>query len=904
MALITGTDGDDTLPGTQDADTIAGGLGNDSIYSGSGDDWLQGGEGNDDLYGDSGNDSLEGGDGDDSLTVLSGLGNDTLVGGSGNDSLWVWSYEPFGADVVLLDGGEGDDVFIVEVMGSSAEDAVIATGGAGQDTYRFFPGGGSGESMQGLTITDFQPGAGGDRIAIMDALLDFTASNAASAYDGGNPFDPQLGFLRLVQVGEDTVLQHDEDGTAGTAHDWHTAIVLRGVDASILTTEDFLGISPDGAPVAGRDIVGTDLADELSGWLGNDTLRGGLGNDILDGGAGADLLLGGDGDDSLRGDLGKDTLLGGAGNDFLQGRRGDERLHGGDGNDTLWSSGSSDDTLLGGAGNDEFVLAPYTGNSGKDRQSVRVNGGEGDDFFYVGIDTDSSTVLATGGDGRDTYALLPGVLSGEMSKGLTVTDFAGGAGGDLLGLSRVLDLSDFTGGDPFDPSSGYLRFVGRGTDTLLQYDDDGAAGGAYGWHTVMRLRDVAPAEITLDNFAAVTRTGTDASELLLGGPASDTLSGGGGNDTLDGGLGADSLDGGSDDDTLDGGAAADWMAGGSGQDTYHVSETDDVVVELALGGVDTVLSSVDWNLGAYLENLVLEDGAIVGIGNAMGNWISGNDAANLLNGGKGIDTLAGGGGNDEYRVDIGHDKVVELAGAGIDIVVSSADFYRLPKGVENGRIATDGSASLAGNWKANVLFAGAGDNVLYGGDGADTVSYAFATAGVTVSLAEFFEQATGGSGSDRLDSIENLAGSRFDDRLTGSAAANRLEGGAGADVLEGGLGHDLLVGGTGRDVFDFDLAIDSTVDASGRDTIADFTGGDHIDLSGIDADTGKAANQSFTFIGGKAFDSSNATGQLRYAYDATTGVGVLYGSTDADSAAEFAIELTGAPTLAAANLIF
>jgi hypothetical protein len=67
-----------------------------------------------------------------------------------------------------------------------------------------------------------------------------------------------------------------------------------------------------------------------------------------------------------------------------------------------------------------------------------------------------------------------------------------------------------------------------------------------------------------------------------------------------------------------------------------------------------------------------------------------------------------------------------------------------------------------------------------------------------------------------------------------------------------------------------------------------------IDVSTIDANDLLAGNQAFTFIGGAAF---TAAGQLRYSG------GVLQGSTNADTSAEFEIQLTGAPILVAADII-
>ncbi|HEY8360823.1 MAG TPA: M10 family metallopeptidase C-terminal domain-containing protein, partial [Ramlibacter sp.] len=90
----------------------------------------------------------------------------------------------------------------------------------------------------------------------------------------------------------------------------------------------------------------------------------------------------------------------------------------------------------------------------------------------------------------------------------------------------------------------------------------------------------------------------------------------------------------------------------------------------------------------------------------------------------------------------------------------------------------------------------------------------------------------------------------------------------------------------------------------GFDRIADFVrGADKIDLSKLDADAATAGVQDFTFIGTAAF-SADATGELRYSYSASKGYLALYGSTDADASAEFAVQLTGVTALAAGDILF
>jgi Ca2+-binding RTX toxin-like protein len=272
----------------------------------------------------------------------------------------------------------------------------------------------------------------------------------------------------------------------------------------------------------------------------------------------------------------------------------------------------------------------------------------------------------------------------------------------------------------------------------------------------------------------------------------------------------------------------------------------------------------------------------------------------ILDGGRGVDRMAGGPGNDTYFVrDVG-DYVEELPGAGLDLVLSYIGNYTLPANVEDGHIMAAGNSNLTGNELNNTLRAGFGDNVLRGNTGRDTVSYEYATAAVSVSLAVTDVQDTKGSGFDRLVSIENLKGSEFNDTLTGSAGAN---------VLAGGMGQDILTGGLGADVFVFYWVTESAV-GSTRDQISDFSvaQGDRLDLWGIDADETVAGNQAFVnlvssatqYAAATTFTGANAgPGQLYYDQIRQ----VLFGNTDADSAAEFSISLKGVTALTMESIL-
>ncbi|MFM7754669.1 MAG: hypothetical protein ACKO58_09800, partial [Cyanobium sp.] len=78
-------------------------------------------------------------------------------------------------------------------------------------------------------------------------------------------------------------------------------------------------------------------------------------------------------------------------------------------------------------------------------------------------------------------------------------------------------------------------------------------------------------------------------------------------------------------------------------------------------------------------------------------------------------------------------------------------------------------------------------DVINGFGGIDTVSYVNATSAVNVYLSITGFQNTRGSGFDRLISIENLTGSNFNDTLSGDAGNNVLNGGTGVDTVHYGF---------------------------------------------------------------------------------------------------------------------
>lgn len=174
----------------------------------------------------------------------------------------------------------------------------------------------------------------------------------------------------------------------------------------------------------------------------------------------------------------------------------------------------------------------------------------------------------------------------------------------------------------------------------------------------------------------------------------------------------------------------------------------------------------------------------------------------------------------------------------------------------------------------------------------DTITYSSAEFGVSVNLAKKRAQSIDGSrdtaaiGSDKISGIENVVGDSYDDLIKGDRKNNVLRGEGGDDRIFGGAGADILFGGLGNDTFVYESVRDSRVKVKYLDVIEDFSEGDLIDLSAIDAMKGVRGDQAFVRLASPdQLSKENANGALWYQD------GILFGSTDKDIAAEFAVSV-------------
>jgi Ca2+-binding RTX toxin-like protein len=323
----------------------------------------------------------------------------------------------------------------------------------------------------------------------------------------------------------------------------------------------------------------------------------------------------------------------------------------------------------------------------------------------------------------------------------------------------------------------------------------------------------------------------DGNDTAHGGDDVDVFRGGFDDDNLFGHGGDDVLDAGAGNDRLDGGTGLDRMTGGQGDDTYIVDHAGDEVVEVADEGIDTVVASISYALGADVEDLVLAgEASLNGTGNELSNAITGNDGDNILDGRAGADILSGGKGSDTYIVDHADDLIREFGDQGTDTVRASVS-HVLSEDVEHLILTGVGDLDGTGNELANTLTGNAGNNVLDGRAGADRLAGGSGDDTYIVDHEGDRVLEAGGEGSDTVttsvsftlgDHLEHLVLTGFGSiDGTGNGLANTVMGNEVDNILDGGAGADLLRGGHGNDTYivdDTGDAVDET-GSSGLDTV-------------------------------------------------------------------------------------
>ncbi len=962
--LLTGLEGNDALDGGGGADTLLGGAGNDTyVVDNTGDAVIeQAGEGTDTVrsyitttlaenvenltliggfingVGNELDNVLIGSSGDNVLD--GGLGADSMAGGVGNDSYILDNL----GDTVSEYAGQGTDTVISPfdyTLGANVENLALteaALTGTGNELDNAITGTAADNTLMGLDGNDTLDGGSGD-----DTLI------------GGRGDDTYV----VDSLGDTTVeLAGEGVDTVKASLTWTLA---DNVENLILTgTETFAGIGN----TLDNVITGNSAANSLTGLDGNDTLDGKAGADTLIGGTGSDTYVvdnagdlvienAGEGTDTvlssitytLTGNVENLSLTGstginGTGNELdnvITGNNAANTLTGLDGNDTL-DGGVGADTLIGGTGDDVYIADSSSDavveNADEGLDTVRASAS----FALSGnvenlVLTGAANINASGNS-------LDNVITGNggdnvIDGGLGADSMAGGAGNDTYVVDDTGDL--------------VIENANAGTDTVQSAISYTLTANVENL-TLTGSADLEGTGNSLNN----SLIGNDAANMLYGLEGNDLLIGGGGDDTLDGGAGADTMEGGAGNDTFIVNDAGDLvkessgngldmvrssvsyaltanvenlvltgdaningtgnalnnvitanggvntLSGLGGDDVYIVDSTQDVVLENAGEGVDTVISSADYALAANVENLILVGTAAINAsGNTLDNKLSGNEGANTLDGRAGADAMSGGAGDDAYIVDNSGDAVIESAGEGTDTVYSSVS-YTLSANVENLVLTGSASISGAGNELDNAITGNTGNNALYGVAGNDTLTGnsgndildggtgADAMAGgvgndiyvvdevgdlVTENANEGTDLVQSSITYTLINNVENLTLTGTSDiDGTGNALDNAITGNSGNNVIDGGAGNDAMAGGGGNDIYIVDSAGDSVTEGANAGTDLVYSSVSHTLSANVE-------NLTLTGTG----DINGTGNNLNNILIGTTGNNRLDGSTGADS---------------------
>lgn len=292
-----------------------------------------------------------------------------------------------------------------------------------------------------------------------------------------------------------------------------------------------------------------------------------------------------------------------------------------------------------------------------------------------------------------------------------------------------------------------------------------------------------------------------------------------------------------------------------------------VLAHTATAVVDAAHSSILFGGGAPNETVLSGSGNLTFFTDGgSGTFVAGSGNTTFVQTGSGPWDIHTGGGNDRILISggtntisagTGHNSILLGGGnnlvnstgkdvieavSGSDTITASGDAQVKVQGVKANItfIGGDQSATVLGGAGSETVFASAGgyfrggtagNNLIYGGDGATTIMGDGATT------------IMGGGNGDRLyatgDDKTQIFAAGGNETLDASLATGNdaLHAGSGNDELIGGFGNDTLTaatgsvtmqGGAGKDVFQF-IKGDAT-----QATITDFSSleGDKVDLTG------------------------------------------------------------------------
>lgn len=309
-------------------------------------------------------------------------------------------------------------------------------------------------------------------------------------------------------------------------------------------------------------------------------------------------------------------------------------------------------------------------------------------------------------------------------------------------------------------------------------------------------------DLLYGNGGSDTLRGLTGNDTLDGGTGTDLLYGNDGLDLLSGGSSADTLYGGNDTDLLYGGSSGDTLYGDAGSDTVYGDDGADRLfgndgIDSLFGGIgiDTLYGGNDADLlygGNDADSLYGEAGNDTLYGDAGVDLLEGGDGSDRVFGGDGIDTLSGGTGDDTLQGGANND--VLYGGQGLDFADYSDSGVGVSVSLIGGALTgLNGSADGDNGFGVDGIIGSGFDDTLVGFDG-----FSFDPNDAYTNIIY------GGAGNDVIsgqDGPDSLYGGADNDTIYGDGGDDFLAGGTGRDVLYGGIGRDVMYGEDDEDQF-------------------------------------------------------------------------------------------------------
>ncbi|ROM78459.1 calcium-binding protein [Pseudomonas brassicacearum] len=795
------------------------GYGNDS------DNIITGGSGNDTLYGGAGADQFIGGAGTDVAGYLDSKEAVTINLKTGVHT-GIAAGDTY-TDIEVIRGSNFNDTFVGDGSGIDLD------GGVGSDTVDY-SGSTAGVNVN-IRLGTGTAGTGGDAEGTILTGIETVIGSAFNDVFTAGPYSTVTGIRLEGGTGDDiynvamgytpTIIEQ-----AGGGNDEVRVSVVNPSSTFLAANIERLTFVGTGAFTG----YGNDSDNIITGGSGNDTLYGGAGADQFIGGAGTDVagyvdskeavtinlktgvhtgIAAGDtytDIEVIRGSNFNDTFIGdGNGIDFDGGVGTDTVDYSGStagvnvnvrlGTGTAGTGGDAEGTILtgietviGSAFNDVFTAGPYSTVTG-----VRLEGGAGDDIYNVAMGYTPTIIEQAGGGNDEVRVSVVNPNSTFLAANIERLTFVGT--GAFTGYGNDSDniITGGSGNDTLYGGAGADQFFGGvGTDVAGYLDSKEAM--------VINLKTGVYSGIAAgDTYTDIeVIRGSNFNDIFYGGSSSMRVDGAGGLDlvtyeqagsavTIDLTSGANTgeaaghtyaniefFQGSNFNDTLSGSGLKDIFIGGAGADVidgrvgldsaFYITSTTGVSINLQTqinqGGdaEGDVLLNIEHVLGSHFNDVLVGDAGV-----------------NYLEGGLGNDVIDGGDGNDYLY---------------------------------------GGLTSSMGPFKVDSSANGPQADILYGGNGNDTIVTAASDEGT---------QAYGEAGGDVITVKHGMAdGGEGNDLLTGAGVGFSLSGGQGDDRLilqAGGFAN----GGEGDDIY--------TIDTPGLVTIQDngISSGDKLVLSYI-----------------------------------------------------------------------